>query len=102
MHHLIYLYKDGHPQDTSFWKYYRISSEGKMGDHIEVCLVEWPTFKDIDKPGEIDKAPVINPADTGFTSAYPNFLTLLKNKWGIEYRDEDLIGVIGNPTVSRL
>jgi hypothetical protein len=89
----IYLNKRGDPQDTSKWAYYRITSEGKDGDHIEVCLVSWPSLEDLDVVGDEQKAAVINPNDTGFASAYPNICNLLRNKWNIEHRDEDLIGL---------
>ena len=64
-----------------------------MGDHIEVCTLEWPTFKDLDFVGDLQKAVVTNPSDTGYASAYPNLLTLLKKKWNIEHKDDDLIGI---------
>jgi hypothetical protein len=89
----IYLNKRGNPQDTSAWAYYRITSQGKDGDHIEVCLLRWPTFEDLDVVGDEQKSVVINPSDTGFASAYPNMCTLLQNKWNIRHSDEDLIGI---------
>ena len=89
----IYLNKRGHPQLTSEWAYYRISSLGRIGDPIELCLVSWPDFRDIDDVVSPDKAVVVNPFDTGYTSAHPNLLAVLKAKWNIEHRDEDLIGL---------
>jgi hypothetical protein len=41
--------KRGYDSDTSKWAYYRISSTGDMGDNIEMCLVSWPSFEDIDE-----------------------------------------------------
>jgi|SRR5208337_536895 len=90
----IYLNKRGHPEDDSHWAYYRVGSWGKDGDDIEVCLVQWPTFTDIDVVGDEFKAIVVNPSDTGYNSAYPNLCELLKNKWHIDHSDEDLIGFI--------
>lgn len=89
----IYLDKRG-SWVTSDWAYYRITSlGGQEGDHIEVCLVKWPTFADLDMVGDEKKSAVINPWDTGFASAYPNFCVLLKNKWNITHTDEGLIGL---------
>jgi hypothetical protein len=70
----IYLNKGSKPMDTGQWNYYRISSFGEMGDPIEICLLKFPEF------------------DTGYESAYPNLLAVLKSKWNIEHSDEDLIG----------
>jgi len=89
----IYLNKRGKPMDTSAWASYRVSSFGAFGDPIELCLVGWPTFQDIDEIVSPDKAVVVNPFDTGYASAYPNLLAVLKSKWNIEHQDEDLIGV---------
>lgn len=63
-----------------------------MGDDIQIRLVEWPTLTDIDVVGDEFKAIVVNPSDTGYNSAYPNLCDLLKKRWNIEHRDEDLIG----------
>jgi hypothetical protein len=90
----IYLNKRGNPHDTSDWAYYRITSQGKDGDHIEVCLLRWPTFEDLDVVGDERKAPVVNPLDTGFSSAYPNMCKVLLHKWNIAHNaEEDLIGI---------
>jgi hypothetical protein len=89
----IYLNKRGDPHDTSKWAYYRITSRGDLDDPIEVCLLKWPTFEDIDIVGELDKAKVVNPGDTGRSSAFPNICKLLKNKWNIDHNIDDLIGI---------
>jgi hypothetical protein len=89
----IYLNKRGNRSFTNVWAYYRITSFGEEGDHIELCLVKWPTFEDIDEVAAADKAVVVNPGDTGFASAYPNILTVLKSKWNIDHSDDDLIGL---------
>jgi len=90
---LIYLNKRD-SINTSEWAYYRLSSGGNVGDPIELCLLSWPTFVDIDDVLSVDKAVVINPGDTGFESAYPNNIQVLKNKWGIDHEKSTLIGVI--------
>jgi hypothetical protein len=41
---MIYLDKRGSNFDND-WAYYRITSEGGMGDPIELCLVKWPTLE---------------------------------------------------------
>jgi hypothetical protein len=90
----IYLNKRGHELDTRHWAYYRVTSlGGNDGDHIQVCLLTWPLLSDIDVVGEEDKAPVINPADTGFRSAYPNLCGLLGQKWNIDHEQSTLIGM---------
>jgi hypothetical protein len=89
----IYLNKRGSPSDTSQWAYYRVTSQGSQGDHIEVCLLNWPSFEDLDLVGDEQKAVVVNPGDTGFASAYPNMCTLLRNKWNVDHCDDDLIGI---------
>jgi hypothetical protein len=90
----IYLNKRGHEFETWLWAYYRVTSlGGREGDHIEICLVEWPTFKDIDMVGDEKKASVINPGDTGFTSAYPNLCDLLQRKWNVDHELSVLIGI---------
>ena len=53
---------------------------GKDGDNIEVCLVRWPGFEDIDIVGDEDKAIVVNPGDTGYASAFPNVCELLNEE----------------------
>jgi hypothetical protein len=90
----IYLNKRGHPQDDGHWVYYRVTSLGEEGDNIEVCLVQWPTLRDIDVLGDEFKAIVVNPNDTRYNSAYPNLHELLKNEWNIHHFSADLIGVI--------
>jgi hypothetical protein len=89
----IYLNKMGSYNITSNWVYYRITSHGKEGDHIEICLLKWPTFEDIDVISDVQKSAVVNPGDTGFASAYPNICTLLKKKWNVDHSDDDLIGL---------
>jgi hypothetical protein len=89
----IYLNKRGDYQNTSSWAYYRVTSFGNMDDHIEACLVEWPTFKDLDVVGEEKFAVVVNPGDTGYVSAHPNLCELLKKKWNIVHDIDDLIGL---------
>jgi hypothetical protein len=90
----IYLNKRGHDQDTRHWVYYRVTSlGGKFSDHIQVCLLAWPLFSDIDVVGEEDKAPVVNPADTGFIYAYPNLCNLLTKKWNVDHEQSILIGI---------
>jgi len=89
----IYLNKRGHNSDTSKWAYYRISSAGGMGHNIEMCLVKWPSFEDIDEVLSEHAAVVVNPGETGFASAYPNILKVLKSKAGIDHKDDDLIGI---------
>ncbi len=92
----IYLNKRGTENWTSAWAYYRITSiGGQMGDPIEVALVKWPTFEDIDVVGDLDKAVVTNPGDTGYTSALTNFTDLLQKKWHIEHEQSVLIGLRG-------
>jgi hypothetical protein len=89
----IYLNKRGDPLDTSKWVYYRITSQGKDGDHIEICTLTWPELADLDVIGDEQKAVVVNPNDTGFRWAYPNMCTLLLNKWNIDHNEiDDLIG----------
>ena len=76
------------------WAYYRITSiGGKDGDNIEVCLVRWPGFEDIDIVGDEDKAIVVNPGDTGYASAFPNVCELLMKKWKIDHEQSVLIGI---------
>jgi hypothetical protein len=95
----IYLNHPGGNQNH--WVYYRLTSlGGKEGDHIEICLVSWPDFKDIDVVGDEKKASVINPGDTGFTSAYPNFTNLLLRKWGVNHEESILIGMRVRPSTS--
>lgn len=89
----VYLNKRGNRSDTSAWAYYRITSQGALGDHIEVCMLEWPSLKDLDFVGDVQRAVVVNPGDTGYARAYPNLLTLLQNKWNIEHNDDDIIGI---------
>jgi len=36
---------------------------------------------------------MVNPGETGFASAYPDILKVLKSKWGIDHKDDDLIGI---------
>lgn len=89
----IYLNKRGHEQNTSHWAYYRVTSlGGGVGDHIQVCLVQWPSFSDIDVVGDVTKAAVVNPSDTGYNSAFPNLLELLSKKWNIDHEKSILIG----------
>jgi hypothetical protein len=69
----IYLNKRGNEQNTQHWAYYRVTSlGGGYGDHIQVCMLKWHSLSDIDIVGDEDKALVVNPADTGFGSAFPN------------------------------
>lgn len=90
----IYLNKRGHETETAHWAYYRVTSlGGNEGDHIQVCLLTWPLLSDIDVVGEEDKAPVVNPSDTAFNSAYPNLCGLLANKWNIDHEQSILIGM---------
>jgi hypothetical protein len=89
----IYLNKRGNETFTGVWVYYRLTSLGKLGDSIEVALLTWPDFKDIDVVGDIDKAVVVNPGDTGYVSAYPNFTTLLQKKWNIDHEKSVVIGI---------
>lgn len=89
----IYLNKRDRPSDTSAWAYYRVTSEGKDGDHIEICTLEWPSLRDLDIVGDEKKAVVVNPGDTGYVSAFPNLFSVLANKWNIEHSDDDLIGI---------
>jgi hypothetical protein len=89
----IFLNKRGDLSDTSKWAYYRVTSHGKVGDNVEVCLLKWPTFEDLDVVGDHLKAVVVNPGDTGFTCAFPNLCSLLKNKWNIDHDIDDLIGL---------
>jgi hypothetical protein len=94
----IYLNKRGNDSETGRWAYYRITSlGGELGDHIEVCTLEWPSLEDINVVGDEKKAPVINPADTGFNSAYPNVCDLLRSKWKIDHEKSVLIGMRGRP-----
>lgn len=92
----IYLNKRGHPNDNGHWIYYRVTSSGSEGDNItmEVCLVEWPTFRDIGVPGDEFKAIVVNPADSRSKSTNPNLHDLLKSKWNIHHFSAELVGVI--------
>jgi hypothetical protein len=89
----IYLNKRDRRQETRAWAYYRVSSFGSVGDSIELCLLSFPEFRDIDDVVSPDNAVVVNPFDTGYISAYPNLLGVLKSKWNISHRDEDLIGI---------
>jgi len=58
----IYLNKRNNNAETSEWAYYRLTSlGGSEGDHIQVCLLEWPSLSDIDVVGDEKKAVVINP-----------------------------------------
>ena len=88
------IYLDKHTAD---WKYYRISSIGRDGDHIELCLLEFPEFNDLDEIVYEEGAVVVSPFDTGYASAYSNILAVLKNKWGIDHQDENLIGIRVRP-----
>jgi hypothetical protein len=88
----IYLNKRG-SMTAEQWAYYRITSEGGLGDPIELCLVKWPTFEDIDTVISPDSAVVINPGQTGYASAYDTFLKVLKSKWNIDHSDDGLIGL---------
>jgi hypothetical protein len=90
----IYLSKRGDLQNTSSWAYYRVRSWGKDGDNIAVCLVQWPSFTDIDVVGEELKAVVENPGDTGFSRAYPNLVGLMQTKWNVDHDASVLIGAI--------
>jgi hypothetical protein len=90
----IYLNKRGHHHDDGRWIYYRVTSSGHESDSIEVCLVEWPTFRDINVAGDEFKAIVVNPADSRHNSASPNLHDLLKSKWNIHHFSADLVGVI--------
>ena len=90
---MIYLDKRGSNLDND-WAYYRITSEGGVGDPIELCLVKWPTFEDIDEIVSPESAVVVNQGDTGYTSAYDNFGKVLKKKWNIRHSDDKLIGMI--------
>jgi len=92
-HDLIYLNKRGHPSVFNAWVYYRITSAGNEGDHIELCLLSWPDLADRDEVVSEKLAVVTNPYDTGLARAYPNILNVLKKKWDIDHRDEDLIGI---------
>jgi hypothetical protein len=89
----IYFNTRGNEFSTWVWAYYRITSKGQTGDNIEVCLLKWPSFEDINIIGDEHKAVVVNPADTGYNSAYPNVCELLKNKWGIDHEKSILIGL---------
>jgi len=89
----IYLNKRGYNSDTSKWAYYRLSSAGGMSNNIEMCLVKWPSFEDIDEVLSEHAAVVVNPGETGFVSAYPNILKVLKSKWNIDHEDNHLIGI---------
>lgn len=89
----IYLHKRNE-SSTATWTYYRVTSiGGSEGDHIQICLVKWPSFEDIDVIGDEKKAVVVNPYDTGFASAYPNLCALLQNKWNIDHERSQLIGI---------
>ncbi len=88
----IYLNKRGNESNTSSWAYYRITSRGNEGDPIELSLLTWPEFEDMDVVGDLDKAIVVNPSDTGYRSAYPNFTDLLQRKWNINHEQSILIG----------
>ena len=90
----IYLNKRGDESNTASWAYYRITSiGGSEGDHIQVCLLGFPAFEDIDVVGEEKKAVVVNPFDTGFVSAYPNLCNMLRKKWDIDHERSWLIGI---------
>ena len=90
----IYLNKRQNESDTREWAYYRVTSiGGQEGDDIQVCLLKWPKFEDIDVVGEEKKAVVVNSADTGFVSAYPNLCQLLSRKWNIDHEQSVLIGL---------
>ena len=90
----IYLNKRGNESFTNVWAYYRITSVGgDLGDHIELALLTWPDFRDIDVVGDLDKAVVVNPSDTGYNSAYPNTIQLLAKKWNIDHEQSVLIGL---------
>ncbi len=90
----IYLNKRGQPRNSQHWAYYRVASLGNDRDNIEVCLIEWPSFKDIDVLGDEFKAIVVNASDTGYESAHPNLCDVLKNKWNIDHETSELLGVI--------
>jgi hypothetical protein len=36
---------------------------------------------------------VFNPGDTGYASAYDNFVKVLKSKWNIDHSEDGLIGL---------
>ena len=93
IHEHIYLNKRDSPDLSSDWVYYRITSTGgALGDHIQVCMLKFPSFEDIDIVGEENKAVVTNPGDTGYLSAYPNLCNLLQNKWNVIHADSIVIG----------
>lgn len=89
----IYLDKRGSDYDTSKWVYYRITSvnwsEFKAGQEkssVEVCRVNFPKFEDTDSPTD-------SPGQTGMKSAYIDVLKILEQRWGVEHKDENLIGL---------
>jgi len=89
----IYLNKRGNRSNTSVWAYYRITSQGELGDHIKPCMLEWRSFKDSDFIGDVQRAVVVNPGDTGYAVAYPHLSTLSKNKWKVDHSDDEIIGL---------
>lgn len=89
----IYLDKRNDSNITSDWLYYRITSidapdvpAGKEGATVQVSRLAWPTLTDIESPTD-------SPGQTAFTSVYVNVVKILKERWAVEHRDENLIGV---------
>lgn len=91
---LVYLNKHKNESLASNWSYYRITSiGGRIGDSIEVCLLNWPTLEDINIVGNEKLASVWNPFETGSLSAHPNLCSLLWDKWNIDHKQSSHIGV---------
>ncbi len=90
----IYLNRRGNDL-TNNWVYYRLTSiGGQNNDPIEVCLVSWPTFMDIDSLANERTASVWTPGITGLRVAHDAMNELLKNNWDIDHADSSVIGLI--------
>ena len=83
----IYLNKKNLLSNTEPWAYYTIKGGFEVGDNIEVKLVSFPDFSEIDVIVDI-------PGNVGLSAAYDNINLLLRNKWGIERERSELIGIL--------
>ena len=80
---------------TNNWAYYRTRSIGGYeNDPIEACLVNWPTFEDIDSLSNEAAASVWTSGITGLAIANETMTEFLKNKWGIDHSTSVCIGLI--------
>ena len=87
----VYLYQESELMND--WVYYRIASinsdepAGTLGAPIEVCRVEWPTFRDMLPATDTQGI-------TGLASAHNRLCRLVKQLWGVDHKKSVLIGVL--------